>query len=104
MKSIPITTFRARVNDSSAIFLHIKNPLSPLDMTMRFDKAFVNTSASPYISLRSDLAQITISHIRDIRQKKEENAGMIYAITCLDYANPHEPTEVTLELECVKIF
>lgn len=103
MKAVKITEFRNIVAESGSVYLHIRNPLSPIDMTMRFDKAYVNTSASPYVCLSNEYSQITISHIKSIHRKKEEDAGIVFSLLCLDYANPSEPAEISLDLECKKI-
>lgn len=102
MKAVKITEFRDIVAESGSVYIHIRNPLSPIDMTMRFDRAYVNTSASPYVCLSNEYSQVTISHIKSIHRKKEENVGIVFSLLCLDYANPHDPTEITLDLECVK--
>ena len=103
MRQIPITEFRSTVQKAAAIRLHMKNPLSPIDASMCFDRAYVTISASPYLCLQSDHGSVTISHIKAITKTKNGATGSSFALTCLDYADPHQPKDVTFDLECEKI-
>lgn len=102
MKPIPLSKLRDEATGYNNFVLGIKNPLSPVSMSLMFNQIFVNLSASPHICLKNEYSQICISHIKSVRRREHETLGVTYVLTCLDYTLGDDPAENVIEINFSK--
>lgn len=98
-QSMSLGRFRSEIGQYKKFTLAYNDPLRPVSLSIEFDRIAVSLSASPYISLRSEMAQFCISHIDRIQKRKTAEGVQTYLLWCCDYST-EKPSTMLLHLHC----
>lgn len=98
-QALSLGRFRSEIGQYKKYTLVYNDPLRPISLSIQFDKIAVSLSASPYVALRNETAQICISHIERIQKRKIAEGAQTFLIWCCDHSTDI-PTTMLLHLHC----
>lgn len=98
-QKLTVGTFKNDISTYGSFRVTNGDPFFPLSINAMFDKIIVNNSASPYIILKNDCAELCISHVKSIQKQYENGKHVIYTLVCQDYSCSDDPFDIVLEIE-----
>ncbi len=97
---VSLGRFKEETKRYQSFFLTYENPLSPVNISVFFNRMAVALSASPYIALRNNNISLCLSHLVSIQECWTNTEEKCFALFCNDYSILGTPTPTKFLLRC----